>query len=567
MRCAIYTRVSTDEQAESEYSSLDTQREICEHYVQVQREKGWQVVEVYEDAGFSGKDLERPAIHRLLADARQGKLDVVVTYKLDRISRSLRDFYGFWEVLKQHGVTFVSATQNFDTSDSAGNLMLNILLSFAQYERELTMERTATKMKARAQKGKWNGGWVPLGYDYVAGDQLLVPNPEERKVVETVFDLVIAHRSLSKVRRELSALGHRTKVRTIAAPDGQQRQVGGNRFSYDAIKSVVENPVYKGLVRHQDQLYPGEHEPLITEKVWAEANAALGRYKPRRKMVGRTPKDDHIHLLKGLLKCGDCGSTMTPYPAGKKGPEGQPYLYYTCTQVIERGKECKCRVRSLPARRFEQAVKDALAELASRRAILEECVRQANVEADARLAPLRDRQDKLTGELSRLTKEIRRLIEVFKTADRVPADLKRECVELDEQKQRVQTELEKVQIEMGRTTQQVLDLDIIQRSLQDFGRLVTALPPEDQKELMQLLVDEIVVQPFDPRTDEAPAEEGAFTTQIRTKHYLVNIRMHQIADLERCIGQVAQSSDNEAVGSPARIRTRNPLVNSQALYR
>jgi site-specific DNA recombinase len=241
---------------------------------------------------------------------------------------------------------------------------------------------------------------------------------------------------------------------------------------------------------------------------------------------------------------------MTPYPAGKKSPEGQPYLYYTCTQVIEHGKECKCRIRSLPARRFEQAVKDALADLASRRAILEECVRQANVEADARLAPLHERRDKLTGELARLTREIRRLIEVFKRSDRVPADLKRECLELDEQKRRAQTELEKVSIDIGRTGQQALDLEIIQRSLQDFGRLVTALPPEDQKELVQLLIDEVVVQPFDPRTEKAPAEEGAFTTQVRTKHYRVDIRMHQIADLGACIGQAAQSSDSEGLGSP-----------------
>lgn len=161
MRCAIYTRVSTEEQTQPPYSSLQTQQEICEHYIEVQREKSWQMADVYEDAGYSGKDLDRPAMQRLLYHVTQGKLDVVIAYKLDRISRSLKDFYDLWEVLKQHGVTFVSATQNFDTWDSAGNLMLNILLSFAQYERELTMERTATKMKARAQKGKWNGGWVP----------------------------------------------------------------------------------------------------------------------------------------------------------------------------------------------------------------------------------------------------------------------------------------------------------------------------------------------------------------------------------------------------------------------
>ena len=153
MRCAIYTRVSTDEQARLEYSSLETQAEICEHYVQVHREEGWSVTGVYEDAGLSGKDLRRPVLQRLLGDVRRGDIDVVIGYKLDRISRSLKDFYEVWEVIRQAGATFVSATESFDTSAPAGMLMLNILLSFAQFEREVAVERTAAKMRARAQRG------------------------------------------------------------------------------------------------------------------------------------------------------------------------------------------------------------------------------------------------------------------------------------------------------------------------------------------------------------------------------------------------------------------------------
>ncbi len=417
MRCAIYTRVSTDEQTQPEYGSLQTQQEICEHYMQVQKEKGWKLTEVYEDGGYSGKDLDRPAIHQLLYDVAQGNIDVVITYKLDRISRSLKDFYDFWQVLKDHSVTFVSATQNFDTSDSAGNLMLNILLSFAQYERELTVERTTTKMKARAEKGMWNGGWVPLGYDYTTEQQLLVPNPQEAKVVRKVFNLVIRHGKLSKVRDELNSLGHRTKSRMITTSSGQRRQVGNNRFSFDAIKSIVENPIYKGCIRYQNQLYPGVHKPLVSEEVWQDASNTLAKYKPKRKLVGLMPKDDYVHLLKGLIKCGDCRSTMTPYPAGKKDKRGRPYLYYTCTQVVEHGKDSKCSVRSLPARKFEHVIKEALSDIGKERAVLEECVRQADLEADASLAPLCEKRDQYNTELAVLTREIKRLIGIFKSQD------------------------------------------------------------------------------------------------------------------------------------------------------
>jgi len=183
MRCAIYTRVSTDEQARSDYSSLDRQRELCASYVDLHREDDWKVTEVYEDGGYSGKDMHRPALQRLLHDFTNGKVDAVVTYKIDRVSRSLKDFYDFWELLQEHKVTFASATQQFDTSTSAGMLMLNILLSFAQYERELTRERTLSKMAGRAERGLWNGGMVPIGCDYCAEAKALTANEREAEIV------------------------------------------------------------------------------------------------------------------------------------------------------------------------------------------------------------------------------------------------------------------------------------------------------------------------------------------------------------------------------------------------
>jgi len=202
-------------------------------------------------------------------------------------------------------------------------------MSFAQYERELTMERTAVRMKARAQKGKWNEGWMPLGYDYITEEQLLVPNPQESRIIQTVFDIVIQRRRLKDVRDALNAMGCRTKTRVVTTSTGEEKNIGGNRFSYDAIKLIVQNPIYKGFIRYQDKLYPAVHEPLISQEVWEDANAALSRYKPRRRPVRLRPRDDHVHLLKGLVKCSECGSTMMLYPSGKKGRGGLIYTTRT----------------------------------------------------------------------------------------------------------------------------------------------------------------------------------------------------------------------------------------------
>ena len=238
MRCAIYTRVSTDEQARSDYSSLDRQRELCASYVDLHGEDDWKVTEVYEDGGYSGKDMNRPALQRLLRDFTNGKVDAVVTYKIDRVSRSLKDFYDFWELLQEHKVTFASATQQFDTSTSAGMLMLNILLSFAQYERELTRERTLSKMAGRAERGLWNGGMVPIGFDYCAEGKALTANEREAEIVQFAFERFIETKSPSLVANEANSRGYRTKKRQVVARDGATKEIGGNRFDEDTVNEL-----------------------------------------------------------------------------------------------------------------------------------------------------------------------------------------------------------------------------------------------------------------------------------------------------------------------------------------
>ena len=296
MRCAIYTRVSTDEQARSDYSSLDRQRELCASYVDLHREDHWKVTEVYEDGGYSGKDMNRPALQRLLRDFTNGKVDAVVTYKIDRVSRSLKDFYDFWELLQEHKVTFASATQQFDTSTSAGMLMLNILLSFAQYERELTRERTLSKMAGRAERGLWNGGMVPIGFDYCAEGKALTANEREAEIVQFAFERFIETKSPSLVANEANSRGYRTKKRQVVARDGATKEIGGNRFDEDTVKAIIRNPLYKGVIRYDGKLFPGTHSPIVAPETWDRANQYVGQ---AREDDGTATTARHLYLRGG----------------------------------------------------------------------------------------------------------------------------------------------------------------------------------------------------------------------------------------------------------------------------
>jgi site-specific DNA recombinase len=563
MRCAIYTRVSTDEQATSEYSSLRRQEEVCRNYVDIHAEKGWKVAGLYEDAGYSGKDFGRPGIQELLEDVRAGKLDVIVTYKIDRISRSLKDFYDLWETLKAYNVTFVSATQHFDTSDSMGMLILNILLSFAQFERELTRERTMSKMAGRAERGLWNGGNVPLGLDYDKETQTLRPAAPEVPIISFIFHRVVDTHSPSTVANEANARGYRTKARMISRRDRSRQEVGSKRFDEDMVTAIVRNPIYKWFLRYDGKLYPAKHEAIVDEATWERANRAIG--KGRDDDNGLRYKDDRVHLLKGIVKCGVCGLAMTPYPSGKKTKDGTPYLYYACVNFTKDGRATTCPIRMLPARNFEAMIRDVLADLGNNPTILQACVDAANREAVSSVTELDQRLVRHRDEIGRLTAAIRRIIEIMKQDDLIAEDIKAEYKQLIREKERVQALADRLEHDLERRRKRVLDVELIRRSLQDFAQLVSLLPLEDQKELFQLLLREVDVEPCDPASDGLADENGVVTTKIRARWYRVRIALYQIPGVA-LINRSAGGSDNGLSGSPTRTRTWNLPVNSRALY-
>jgi len=337
LRCAVYTRKSSEEGLEQEFNSLHAQREACEAYISSQRSEGWVLVrDQYDDGGVSGGTLERPGLKRLLADIEDGLVDVVVVYKIDRLSRSLMDFSKLVEVFDRNGVTFVSVTQSFNTTTSMGRLTLNILLSFAQFEREVTAERIRDKVRASRMKGIWMGGCPPLGYQ--VKDRKLLENPSGAAHVRWVFDRFIEIGSGTELARELDARGVTT--------------ARGHRIDKKFIYRMLSNRVYIGQAVHKGNSYPGEHAAIIDNETWDKVHAILTE-SPRKRAANT--RADTPALLKGLLY-GPDGAAFSPTHT-RKG--GRLYRYYVSQTVLKHGAG-SCPIGRVPAGEIEAAVIDQL---------------------------------------------------------------------------------------------------------------------------------------------------------------------------------------------------------------
>ncbi len=348
LRCAIYTRKSTSEGLDAEITSLDVQRQAGEAYIQSQAQEGWVCLpERYDDGGYSGADLERPAVQRLMQDIEAGGVDIVVVYKVDRLSRSLVDFTRLVSVFDRHDVAFVAVTQHFNTSDSMGRLTLNILLSFAQFERELIAERTRDKMAAARRSGRWGGGTPPLGYDLVEG-QLLV-NPQEARRVRAIFELYLEAGSLAQTACELNRRGWTTKCWT--SKKGKQR--GGRTFRKSSLSQLLTNVTYLGKVRHKGDVYDGRQEAIVDEALFARVQERLAQSRPRP--ARGIAEHRHEPLLEGLLCCSGCRSPMSSTFTSKGS---RRYRYYVCQKSPHDGND-HCGKIWLPAAEIEQLVIEA----------------------------------------------------------------------------------------------------------------------------------------------------------------------------------------------------------------
>lgn len=365
LRCAVYTRKSSEEGLDQEYNSIDAQRDAGHAYIASQRTEGWiAVADDYDDPAFSGGNMERPALRRMMIDIEAGKIDVVVIYKIDRLTRSLADFSKMVEVFERYGVSFVSVTQQFNTTTSMGRLMLNILLSFAQFEREVTGERIRDKITASKKKGMWMGGIPPLGYD--VANRRLVPNAQESKLIRHIFQRFVEIGSTTLLVKEMRLDGATSKA--WVTQDGKVRE--GKPIDKSLIYKLLNNRTYLGELRHKEQWYPAEHIAIINAKLWGDAQAILAS---NGRVRGNATRAKVPYLLKGIV-FGNDGRALSPWHTTKKN--GRLYRYYIPQRDAKEGAGASGLPR-LPAVQLESAVLSQLRTIMRQPAIIGDIVPQA----------------------------------------------------------------------------------------------------------------------------------------------------------------------------------------------
>ena len=480
IRCAIYTRKSSEEGLDQEFNSLDAQRESAEAFIASQKAEGWTALAArYDDGGYSGGSMERPALERLIRDIEAGKIDCVVVYKVDRLSRSLLDFARIMETFDKRGVSFVSVTQQFNTTHSMGRLTLNILLSFAQFEREIIGERIRDKIAAQKRKGKWAGGVPVLGYDVDRSgpSPRLVVNAKEAARVREIFQLYLDKASLLPVVSELTHRRWPNKQRATK----KGKSLGGRPFDKSTLYQLLTNPIFTGKIKHKTQLFDGEHDAVIPQELFDRVQALL---KNNGRTGGAIVRNKYGALLRGLLKCKACGNSMTHTFNG--GRNGRFNRYYRCVRAIKSGKNV-CPSDTLPAAEIERVVVDEVRGLATDKSLLAQVLTEAQATIVGELATLTKEREELNRETARHHQALRRLATesapISETTARI-ADLHDRISEAERRRPELDTRI----AELERETVSRAEAEA---AFADFDSIWSNMIPREQARLLNLLISSV----------------------------------------------------------------------------
>ena len=494
-RCAVYTRKSTTIGLEQEFNSLHAQREACEQYIRSQAALGWQLVpEEYSDGGYSGANVQRPAFQRLIQDVEARKIDIVVVYKVDRLSRSLLDFAKLMDRFNRASIAFVSVTQNFSTADAMGRLTLNVLMSFAEFEREMIGERTRDKMSAARRKGKWTGGPPPLGYDVV--DSKLVVNESEAALVRRLFALYLDLRSAMAVGRALNAENHTTKHHVSA--NGNKH--GARAWDNQAVLHILRNPIAAGLLSCHGELHQGQHEALVDEATFRRVQNLLDERSTERTRWGRNPE----YILTGIIRCALCGQAYTPASTRRGKRE---YRYYRCSTRGKRGADI-CAAGPLPAQAIEdfvvERVRDALAD-GTLAADVAQAVREHL--ADQRASLVAERRE-LPSKIAALSSEGKRLVEsVSSVTGAGQRLLDAKLQEVGERLAQLEARLREVERRLSLLDSCELEAEWVSRCLADFNQVWDTLTSQNRGRLVRSVIERVEV-------DEPNADVRAFISNL-----------------------------------------------------
>lgn len=474
VRCAIYTRKSTEEGLEQEFNSLDAQRESGESFVQSQRHEGWQCVpERYDDGGFTGGNMDRPALKRLLADIEAGKIDCVVVYKVDRLSRSLLDFARLMETFDKHHISFVSVTQQFNTASSMGRLVLNVLLSFAQFEREMISERVRDKIAASRRKGKWSGGMPLLGYN--VKDTKLIVDETEASRVRQIFELYLEYQSLLPTVTELNRRGWTTKHWTTKK--GERR--GGQRFTKNSLYALLTNVTYIGQIRYKQEVHRGEQAAIVPDELFQRVQSLLLRNGHNG---GRSVRNKHGALLRGLLRCGPCGCAMS-HSFTAKG--NRRYRYYVCGTALQRGWS-ECPSPSVSAGEIERFVVEQIRCVGRDPALIAETTRQVRQQSEADVRRLTAEQSALRSQLRADNQRLQVTASMTDVTTRVSL-----LADLQESLRFAERRLTEIDNELISLRNQMIDDTAVSQALAEFDQVWESLTPREQARVLELIVERV----------------------------------------------------------------------------
>lgn len=481
VRCAIYTRKSTEEGLDQEFNTLDAQRESAEAYIASQRHEGWIALpDLYDDGGFTGGNMDRPALKRLMRDVEDGKVDCIVVYKVDRLSRSLLDFSRIMEALEKNNAKFVSVTQQFNTTHSMGRLTLNILLSFAQFEREIIAERTRDKMSAARKKGRWVGGSPVLGYDVdPAGGRILV-NEVEAEQVRDIFACYLEHQGLVRTAQELNRRGWTTKCWTSK----RSKKHGGLAFNKTNLFKLLTNIIYIGKVNYKGEIYEGQQQALVSEDIWNRVQTLL---KQNGTEGGARVRNKYGALLKGLLVCESCNAAMI-HAYTSRG--NRRYRYYVCSHAQKFGWET-CPTRSVPAHDIEKFVVEQIHRIGTDDALVAEAVTKARAENEERLRVLQREQETLRRELHGLSGQERELVKTMADVGEMSGTETRQLADVQERMEHIRRRSTELREEVVTVSGELVTEREMAAALSLFSPVWDQLTPREQCRVMSLVVERV----------------------------------------------------------------------------
>ncbi len=475
-RAAIYTRKSTATGLDSDFTSLHNQRERAEAYAASQ---GWTVLSTnYEDPGISGGTMDRPGLQKLLHDIEAKSVDAIIVYRLDRLSRSMVDFVQLHAFLEKHGVALISVCESINTGTPHGRMIVNVLVSFGQYERELASDRTRDKLSASRRKGKFTGGFPVLGFDLDSKGGRLIPNEPEVETVREIFRLFLERRSLVDVAGELNRRG--VTLKRWSTKNG--KVYGGGRFNRVNLHRMLTNYVYVGKVLFEDTLYDGEHEGIVSPRVFHEVQRILHE---NRRDGGASHRNQHGALLRGLLRCAACGTAMVHSPT-KKG--GRVYRYYRCTNSVRRGAE-SCPSRSIPAAKVEEFVVAQIRRTGADPALQRATFEQALAQVAAQRRGARAEIKRCERDLTSTRRDVERLVSTLsRTTGSAAQAVHAELEKAQERVATLESRLVEVRTEEAAIAAQPVDEADVAQALAEFDEIWSVLLVGERERILKLLI-------------------------------------------------------------------------------